>query len=184
MPEPILPALKLLCAGLAMVVLIQIAGLLAEENPLEGVRIPNVSTLSEVETDTDSDTDLNANPGAGEGNGRDPSSRAASPGQGPGSLPSEVLARSEHIMKSEIFGALPKPPPMALLGIAGNKAFLRDDNGRTDIVSEGETLGGLKLLRIGTNRVLVEHDGEIKELTIFSGFGSQTLLSNEKENPK
>ena len=36
-----------------------------------------------------------------------------------------------------------------------------------------------KLLRIGINRVLIEQDGQQKELTIFSGYGSESLLSKQ-----
>lgn len=110
------------------------------------------------------------------------------PGGPPGmrlpELPPAVQARVDRIVKSEIFGAIPKPPPIALLGIAGRDAFLRGPNGQTGIVKEGAELGGLKLLKIGTNRVLVEEDGQTKELTIFSGFGSETLLPKGKENPQ
>jgi hypothetical protein len=49
------------------------------------------------------------------------------------------------------------------------------------LVREGDVVGGVKLLRIGTNRVLIEHEGQTKELTLFSGFGSETLLPKEKE---
>jgi hypothetical protein len=41
---------------------------------------------------------------------------------------------------------------------------------------EGEETNGVKLIRIGTNRVLIEHEGQQKELTLFSGFGSESLL--------
>ena len=71
---------------------------------------------------------------------------------------------------------------MALLGIAGKYAFMRAPNGQTDLMNEGGELGGLKLLQIGTNRVLVEHEGQQKELTIFSGFGSDSLLPKGKDN--
>jgi hypothetical protein len=32
--------------------------------------------------------------------------------------------------------------------------------------------------------VLIEHEGQQKELSVFSGFGSETLLPKQKENPK
>ena len=73
---------------------------------------------------------------------------------------------------------------MALLGIAGQHAFLRAPSGQTGLLKEGEELGGVKLLRIGTNRVLIEHEGQQKELSVFSGFGSETLLPKQKENIK
>jgi hypothetical protein len=65
---------------------------------------------------------------------------------------------------------------MGLLGIAGNRAFIRAPNGQTDMVKEGDTLGPIKLLRIGINRVLVEEDGQPKELMIYEGYGGESLL--------
>ena len=80
-----------------------------------------------------------------------------------------------------------RPLPMALLGIAGEVAFLRSANGQTGLVKEGDSLGDIKLLRIGINRVLIEQDGQKKELTIFSGYGSDSMLqkdtSNENKHP-
>jgi hypothetical protein len=72
--------------------------------------------------------------------------------------------------------------PMGLLGIAGNVAMLRATNGQTGMVKEGGEMGGIKLLRIGTNRVLVEADGQKQELTLFNGLGGETLLPKTKEN--
>jgi hypothetical protein len=92
-----------------------------------------------------------------------------------------VLARVDKITDSEILGPVIRPLPMALLGIAGNVAFLRAANGQTGLVKEGDELSGLKLLRIGTNRVLVEQDSEKKELTIFSGYGGESLMPKQKE---
>lgn len=76
-----------------------------------------------------------------------------------------------------------RPLPMGLLGIAGNVAFLRAANGQTGMVKEGDQLGGMKLVRIGINRVLIEHEGQTRELTLFSGFGSETLLQKTNETP-
>ena len=56
--------------------------------------------------------------------------------------------------------------------------------GQTGLVREGEEFGTLKVLRIGTNRVLVEHEGQKKELILFSGFGSETLLPKEEKQSK
>jgi hypothetical protein len=97
-------------------------------------------------------------------------------------LPLPIRARIYGITDSEILGPVIRPMPMALLGIAGNVAFLRAANGQTGLVKEGDSLGGLKLLRIGTNRVLVEDDGQKKELTVFSGYGGESLLPKQKEN--
>jgi hypothetical protein len=63
-----------------------------------------------------------------------------------------------------------------LLGIAGADVFLRAPNGQSGLVRVGGDLGGIKLLRVGTNRVLVEEAGVKKELTIFNGSGSESLL--------
>jgi hypothetical protein len=82
----------------------------------------------------------------------------------------------DKIKDSEVFGAAPKPLPMALLGIAGPDVIIRTATGQTGLLREGEELSGVKLLRVGTNRVLIEHEGQRKELTLFSGFGSESLL--------
>ena len=91
-------------------------------------------------------------------------------------LPPEIQARVDRVYESEIFAPINHPMPMALLGIAGKVAFLRSPSGQTGMVKEGEDLGEIKLLRIGINRVLVEQDGQPKELMIFSGLGGESLL--------
>jgi hypothetical protein len=73
---------------------------------------------------------------------------------------------------------------MELLGLAGRVAFLRAPDGQTGLMKEGDELGGVRLLQISTNRVLIEHEGRRKELTLFSGLGSKTLLPDGKEPPK
>jgi len=93
-----------------------------------------------------------------------------------------VRTRISRITDSEILGPVVRPLPMALLGIAGNFAFLRSAGGQTGLVKEGDSLGDLKLLRIGINRVLVEQDGEKRELNIFSGYGGESLLPKENSN--
>ena len=103
-------------------------------------------------------------------------------GKKPPSLPPDIQARVNRVTDSEIFGPVMHPMPMALLGIAGNVAFLRSPSGQTGLVKEGEELGDIKLLRIGINRVLIEQDGEKKELMIFSGFGGESLLPKPTES--
>jgi hypothetical protein len=99
-------------------------------------------------------------------------------------LPADVQALIDKIKQSQLLGPEMKPPPMALLGIAGKDVFLRSPTGQTGVIREGEELGGVKLIRIGINRVIVEHEKQQKELTIFSGFGSETLLEKkEKSEP-
>jgi len=102
-------------------------------------------------------------------------------------LPPAVQSRISKITDSEILAAVIRPLPMALLGIAGNVAFLRSDNGQTGLVKEGDSLDDIKLIRIGINRVLIEQNGNKKELTIVSGYGGESLLpkdsTHEKQNP-
>jgi hypothetical protein len=114
-------------------------------------------------------------------------SARAGPDLGPGQppkpadLPPVIQARVDKITLSELLAPI-RTVPMALLGIAGKHAFLRAPNGQTGMVKEGDELGGVKLLRIGVNRVLIEQEGEKKELTIFSGLGSESLLPKQKES--
>jgi len=115
-----------------------------------------------------------------------PPSMAGMPGMlgQPGSAPKlspEIQARVDKIVSSEIFAPVMHPLPMGLLGIAGDTAFLRSATGQTGLVKLGDSLGDLKLLQIGINRVLVEQDGQKKELTIFNGFGSGSLLTNQDD---
>ena len=100
----------------------------------------------------------------------------------PVELPAEIKDRVDRITQGEILGPVIRPMPMALLGIAGPNAFLRSSDGQTGMIKEGEKLGSLKLLRIGNNRVLIEEEGEKKELSMFAGLGSETLMP-AKEPP-
>ena len=104
---------------------------------------------------------------------------------GPASaLPPEIKARVDRIYESELFGQVMHPVPMGLLGIAGNSAFLRAPSGQTGLVKAGDSLGEIKLLRIGINRVLVEQDGKKSELMIFDGYGGESLMPKDKETSK
>ena len=99
-------------------------------------------------------------------------------------LPADIKARVDRIYESEVLGQVMRPLPMALIGIAGDFAILRSPTGQTGLVKEGDSLGDLKLVRIGINRVLVELAGKQQELTIFDGYGGTSLMSQEKENSK
>ncbi len=99
-------------------------------------------------------------------------------------MPKVVQARLDRVIESELLGPVMRPLPMALLGIGGEHVFLRAPNGQTGLVKEGDSLGGVKLLKVGINRVLVEEDGEKKELMIFNGLGGESLMPKEKTNPK
>jgi len=105
-----------------------------------------------------------------------------STGKRDGDIPPAMQMRIDRVTESEILGPVMHPLPMGLLGIAGEFAFLRSANGQTGLVKEGDSLGDLKLLRIGTNRVLIEQDGQKKELMIFSGTGGESLLPKQKDD--
>ncbi len=102
------------------------------------------------------------------------------PGGGaPASLPAVIQARVDKIVDSEMFAPVMRPQPMALLGIAGETVFLRTASGQTGLLKADEPLDGVKLLRIGINRVLVEVGGQKKELMIFDGYGGESLMTND-----
>jgi hypothetical protein len=166
------PVLKIVCVALALLVLYQLARALTRKDPLG-----NIGLATTQATTGRQDTNVSV-----KGTNSTPRSGAAKsiPPLEPG-----VQARIDRIAQSEILGAVvvKKALPMALLGIGGKDAFLRAPNGQTGLLREGEELGGLKLLRIGTNRVLVEHENQQKELTLFSGFGSETLLPKKEKTP-
>ena len=96
-------------------------------------------------------------------------------------LPPLAQGRVNQIIVSEIFAPMMHPQPSDLIGIAGNYAFLRASSGAMGMVKEGDSLGGLKLLKVGINRVLIEENGEKKELMIYQGFGSESLMTQTKE---
>ncbi|MEN9674733.1 MAG: hypothetical protein RIS76_629, partial [Verrucomicrobiota bacterium] len=103
-----------------------------------------------------------------------PASRASRP---PAPLSPVVQARIDRITKSEMLAPVFHPPPMALLGIAGHSAFIRTPSGQSSLLREGGESDGIKLLRLGTNRVLIEQGSEKKELIIFNGLGGESLLT-------
>lgn len=115
--------------------------------------------------------------------GMPPGGMPGMPNPGPPLAPA-LQARIDRVIESEILAPVMRPLPMALLGIAGNSAFFRAPNGQTSLIKEGEESGGVKLLRIGINRILVEENGEQKELTIFSGLGGDSLVSTQKNGSK
>jgi hypothetical protein len=78
-------------------------------------------------------------------------------------LPPEIEKRSAKIEESGILGGTPKPPPMALIGIAETYVFLQTPKGQTEKIKEGESLNDVKVLRVGSNRLLVRHEGQTSE---------------------
>jgi hypothetical protein len=163
--------LKVACLVLTALLLYQCARFVMRRDSLAHLTIPALPSLS---ASSDSQTGEKTTNSVSRGESQKPATN----------LPPAISARIDRITQSEILGPIIRPLPMALLGIAGQDAFLRAPSGQTGLLKEGEELGGVKLLRIGTNRVLIEHEGQQKELSVFSGFGSETLLPKEKENPK
>jgi hypothetical protein len=104
------------------------------------------------------------------------------PGQGP-PLPPAVQGRLDRIIESELLAPVMHPQPVALLGIVGVDALMQAPNGQSGMIKEGEEMGGIKLLKLGINRALIEEAGEKKELTLFSGLGSESLLSKQTNSP-
>ena len=161
MPERAISGIRLLCIVLAAVVLYELFQFAGRKDPLAQLEI---GTVAAAATTTGPQ-------------GADRRDSAISPA---------TQASIDRITQSEIFGMIVRPLPMALLGIAGNDALIRTPSGQTSFLKEGEEAGGVKLLRIGTNRVLIEHERQTKELMIFSGFGSESLLpkGDKVENKK
>src|SRR5438093_6035206 len=199
--------LKITCLVFAALMLFQFSRLVLRRNPLARVNIPAPPSLA-ADPDTPTGTNAVAPPGPApappSGPAAAPTPAAAAPpasaagpgpipgrapgarpgfGPGPGAIdvPPELRSRVDRIVQSEILGPFMRPLPMALLGIGEQDVFLRAPNGQTGLLKEGDELGGVKLLLIGTNRVLIEHEGQKKGLTVFAGFGSETLLPKEKE---
>lgn len=155
--------LKITCALLAVVLLSKLAGMGGNSDLLNDVVVPSIP--ESTRPDEKADAPKKGSPP------RPSSSRSSA-----AALPRAIQARVARVKSSEVFGAIPRPLPMALMGIAGDSVILRGPNGREGLVKEGGTHDGVKLLKIGINRILIEHEGQKKELTLHRGFGSESLL--------
>lgn len=164
MPEKFERVLKLICGVLCALLLWQLA-MLVKSAGLEELRIPKTAAAQTKKLE----------PAKAE---VDPNSKHG-PAPAP-KLAADVQDKVDRIYQSELLGPVIRPMPMELLGIGGKDAFIRTPNGQTGLLREGEEFGGIKLLKIGTNRVLVEEKGKQKELIIFSGFGGETLVQKEQ----
>lgn len=171
MPERYLILVKGLCALFTLLIVLQAGKALVGSNPLDGVVMPNPPLAPEKVVDEvkDPPTPSPAPPGP-----RMPGPRAA-----PKEVSPTLQACLDQLDKSGVLGRVPKPVPFVLFGFAGNAAFLRVPNGQSGLVAEGEEFGGVKVLRIGNNRVLLEHEGKQQELTLFSGLGSESLMNSK-----
>lgn len=172
------------CAAFAGVLVLRSMLAVFRPDPLAGLRIPALPTLASGTAST------NATPGS-KPPGISPLAMAgAMPvmGLGANSATAKPLdplrqARLDRIIQAEILGPSPRPMPLTLLGIAGNDAFIQTTNGLSGLVHEGSEFGGIRLVRIGVNRVLVDDAGNLKELTLFNGAGGESLLPSPK-SPK
>lgn len=169
-----IPILLIICMAAGVLFLVRTIKLASSKTPLENVTIPSLPTTS-LRTEAKEAPTAQAKPSP-------PASRLTPANSGP--VPPEIAERVNTIKESEVFGPVPRPLPMALLGIAGANALVRAPNGQTGLLKVGEELGGVRLLQISTNRVLIEHEGQEKELTIFSGFGSSSLIPPRKDPPQ
>ena len=168
MLERLQPVLRIVCLLLAGLVIYQLSQILAQKDPLKNLGL--AATFAAL----DAAGAPAANPGTNAVPGRESPRKQAD-------VPAAVQTRIDRITQSEILGPVVRPLPMALIGIAGKDVLLRTAAGQTGLLRVGEELGGVKLLRIGTNRVLVEHEQQQKELTVFSGVGGETLLPKEEK---
>ena len=181
MRERYTPILRIVCIALAAVVCAQLVRVAKAKNPLSDLKLSAASFTNATVPAITTATATNATAQKPTNSPPRASRSSATPKS---DLPPAVQARVDKIVQSEVLGAVVRPLPMALLGIAGKDAFLRGPDGQTGLVREGEELGTVKVLRIGTNRVLIEHEGQKKELILFSGFGSETLLPKEEKQSK
>ena len=167
------PILKLLCLLLGGLAIYFAARIVRPKDSLANLKVPVLQIAEAGPRSAPTSKPTNAPPG-----------HPGRPGRMAGGVevPPAIQERVDRITQSEILGPVIRPLPMALLGIGGKDAIIRGPTGQTSLLREGEEAGGIKVLKIGTNRVLIEHEGKKKELMIFSGFGSQTLV--EKENAK
>lgn len=199
--------LKFLCLALAALLFFRVVQRVVRLDPLGSASIPPLPTLTVATPATNSASTNKIDPSKAPAtntitnlpateatnaqakmkplrHGRRPGMMMMMGGMGgPGGnlkLPPGIQARVDRIKESEILGPFMRPAPMALLGIADDDVFLRAPDGQTGMVKEGGELGGVKLVRIGINRVLVEENGEKKELTLFDGFGGESLMPKEE----
>ncbi len=146
----ILLSLKGLSGLLGLIVVLQCFQLLRNDNPLKDARVPE-PIRSSANNDKSSSNQ-------------------------PSEDSIELKACLAHLERSGILGRTPGPQPLVLIGFAGSSAMLQLPNGRTVLLAEGEEQDGIKVITTDTNRVLVEQDGQPKELTLFSGIGSESLM--------
>ncbi|MFN0057974.1 MAG: hypothetical protein ACKVX7_05890 [Planctomycetota bacterium] len=98
-----------------------------------------------------------------------------------GHMPAEF----HRIQEVGLFGRSPAAASAAtvepaLKGTSNERAFVQLPSGTVVLLRVGEERDGIKLIAVAPNRALIEHGGKQQELTIYSGLGSDTLLTPEK----
>lgn len=173
MRDRIEPLLKLTCLVLAVLIVSRIAAEMRPAASLGEVAVPSLEDLNRPPAEEEQEMGRSSS-------SRSSSSRTMRSSSRP-KLPPEVTARVDQVYKSEVFGPIPRPLPMAVMGLIGEDVILRTPTGQEKLMKVGDEAGGVKILEIGINRVLVEQDGQKKELTLHRGYGSESLLSKEKK---
>jgi hypothetical protein len=115
-------ALKVACLVLGALVLIQCSRFLIRRDALAHLTIPALPTLP---------ADAEAQQPGGKATNSIPRNESQRPSM---NVPPATNARVDRITQSEILGSIIRPLPMALLGIAGQDAFLRAPNGQTGLI--------------------------------------------------
>jgi hypothetical protein len=171
--------LKGITLALVVICVLQAYSAFTEGDPLSGLE-DHLGSMAALRAATDPSPP--PAPSASPTSAQPPAASAQPPAAGPAP---PVPDRYTTIESSGILGALPQgPPPPALLGLAGTYAIIRTPEGQTDLVAEGGTLGTVKVVRIGINRVLIEHKGKTEELSIFDGLGGQPLVPGKEASTR
>jgi len=156
--------LKFVCLVLGLWIIFQFYGIFGEEDPLEDLSANNI--LEDLEK-------------AGDAAPKTVADKNKSP---------SLAAEFKSIETSGIFGKVQVKIQPTLMGIAGDYALLRAPDGQMDMVPAGGELGGVKILAIGMNRVLIEYRGKKQELILFTGLEGESLLEptpkKEERKPK
>lgn len=172
-------ASQLACLLMGVIVVGQLLGINASGASLDRLD-EDLQLLESSMEPTKEESDENAEAEtAGDAKNGDAKAKPKPPAPKPAAIPS----RFSKISKGGMFGLPPKKrvPPPKLEGIGSDYAFIRAPNGRADIVKVGGELGGVKLLAIGINRVLIEYQGKKSELLIHNGLGGESLMPKPEE---
>ena len=176
MLENLIRGLRLICLALAIVVSLQVYRLTWGASP-EGDDLIALPASDERPNQAPSRSGSPAKEGDGEGNE-----------EGDGAPASSLPERYAPLTSSGLFGKSPPqkpPPPPALLGLMGGRekkyAILKGGDGKSFRLAAGEEKNGVKLLRVGTNRVVIEYLEKEIELSLFSGLGGKSLLDARKD---